>query len=156
MIVRRSRLVAPLAVLVALVATAPADARIVPFKSIEGVELGAQESDVLAGLGEPSSTKDGDVAGLRVLVYRRLKLEVMVGNGRVVGVETRSRSERMSNGVGVGTPLATLKRKVRSERCEKLRLYTICSATKNGATMDFYVKRGQVYAIALSAAGAPQ
>ncbi len=150
MFVRRLRLIALLTVAAALLAAAPASTEIVAFKSIAGVELGAQESDVLAGLGEPSSTRQGEVAGARVLVYRPRKLEVMVGGGQVVAVETRSRAEKMSNGVGVGTSLATLKRKVRGERCNKLRLYTICAVTKREVTMDFYVRRGKVYEVALA------
>src|SRR5688572_24858405 len=111
------RLAAPVALVLCLLVAGTASARIVAFKSVAGIELGTSESDVRDELGDPNSVRQGPITGTRTFVYKRRKLEVMIDDGRVGSLLTRSRGERTSNGLGVGTSEKTLKRKLRGERC---------------------------------------
>jgi hypothetical protein len=147
------RLVAPVALVLCLLVAGTASARIVAFKSIAGIELGTSESDVREELGEPSSVREGPVLGTRTFVYKRRKLEVMIGDGGVSSVTTRSRGERMSNGLGAGVSERTLKRKLRGESCGSVpqSRYKLCGISRNGTSMEFWLLRGRVSAVALSA-----
>ena len=156
----RVRPVAPVALVLCLLAAGTASARIVAFESVAGIELGTSESDVRDELGEPTSVRQGPLIGTRTFVYKRRKLEVMIDDGRVGSIMTRSRAERMSNGLGVGTSEKRLKRKLRGERCGPVpqSSYELCGISRGDASMEFWLRRGRVSAVALTASnpGAPQ
>jgi hypothetical protein len=143
------RLALPMALIALLVAAGPASARIVPFKSIAGVELGTSEADVRKQLGDPPVVRDGPIVGTRTFVYKRRKLEVRLLDGRVGSIATRSRGERTRDGIGVGVTLAELRRELRGERCTKVRLHTACEVSRRRAGMDYVVRRGRVYSVVL-------
>ena len=154
------RLAAPVALVLCLIAAGTASARIVAFKSVAGIKLGTSESDVRDELGEPTTVRQGPLLGTRTFVYKRRKLEVMIDDGRVGSLMTRSRGERMSNGLGVGTSERTLKRKLRGEHCGPVpqSSYELCGISRGGVSMEFWLRRERVSAVALTAAnpGAPQ
>ena len=150
----RLRLIAALAAFALLGAASSASAAIVPFKSVAGVEIGTSESDLRERLGDPPRVRQGPVVGGRVFVYKRLKLEVAVADGRAAEIVSRSRAQRMSNGVGVGSSFATLRRRLRGERCGKLRRQKVCAVTRGNVTMAFVEKRRRVYSVSLSSVAA--
>ena len=145
----RLRLATPLAVVALLVAVAPASARIVPFKSIAGVELGTSESDVRDQLGDPRTVREGPVVGTRTFVYKRKKLEVRLLDGRVGAITTLSRAERTRNGLGVGLKLSQLRRGLSGERCNTVRRHTTCVVSRRRTGMEYVVRRGRVAAVSL-------
>ena len=148
----RLRLIAALAAFALLGAAAPAIAAIVPFKSIAGIEVGTSEAELREQLGDPTRVEQGPDVGARVFVYKRRKLEIAVADGRAVEIVSRSRAQKMSNGVGVGTSFATFKRRVRGERCYKVRRQAVCAVTRGDVTMAFVEKRRRVYSVSLSSA----
>jgi hypothetical protein len=103
-------------VLVSLLALAAgADARIVVNHSVAGIELGMTSQQVVARLGRPTlSTLE---AGARNLVYSRRRLVVTLARSRVVIVATRSRGERTRRGVGVGSSVRLVRRRIAGVRC---------------------------------------
>jgi hypothetical protein len=116
---------APLFALTALVlATAPAPARaaVVPQEGIKGLKLDMTVAEVRATLGSPDRfrTVRSEIAGpLREWRYglTRVTFDSTAPDAKVLSLETRSRTERTAEGVGVGSTKATVKRKVASVRC---------------------------------------
>jgi hypothetical protein len=116
-----SRILVPLLLaLTMLVATASADAAIVPGKSIAGVKLSMTQQQVKDLLGEPNDTITGsnEFGQFTVFKYRRLRVTFQ-GNASVTAVKTIRRSERTSKGIGVGSTRAQVKRRVTGVVCEK-------------------------------------
>jgi hypothetical protein len=155
----RARLAGALvAVATLLVCAPPANAAIVPFKSIAGIEPGMKGSDVRAKLGEPSSVREGPLVGARSLIYGRHKLEftVTANEEETVGaIITRSRAQRTPDDLGVGTKLRRLRSKLRRELCNELSRYTNCTVYSRGMAMTFIVKRGRVTEVWLGKSAAP-
>lgn len=100
-----------------------ASATIVPQRGMHGVELGDTVREVRARLGSPDSAgryRPGPVLN-RVFLYHRGKTIIGFHGSRrrlrVVQLVTRSRRERLANGVGVGTTKDDLVRKMPRLTC---------------------------------------
>src|SRR4051794_24782702 len=106
MTIRRS-LALPAALLVTAAFAAPADATIIPGKSIAGVAIGAKESSVTKMLGKPDSRKS--LNGQALLHWSKLRLSVVTISKKVSEVTTKSRTERTPTGLGRGTKLKSLR-----------------------------------------------
>jgi hypothetical protein len=101
--------------LVGVVAIAAAAATIVPEQGIAGVTLRMTQSQVRADLGRPTKiTRSHGALGSVVtrLHYSTLDVDVQVLHGEqiVVRVLTTSPTEHTTSGIGVGSPLAAVKR----------------------------------------------
>jgi hypothetical protein len=97
-------------VVAALVAAAPASAKIVVNRSIGGVKLGESASALRAKMGAPSSrTCVSGSARCQAwkLTYKHRKLDVVLIHGAVASITTRSKTERTRKGVGPGVKFAT-------------------------------------------------
>jgi hypothetical protein len=107
-----------LAAVVALVLAAPAQAAIVPGKSIAGVKLGMTETQMVGVLGLPNSVQNGTNAfgPFVVFKYRRLSVTFQ-GLETVTAVKTTRKSEKTSHGVHVGSTKAQLKAGVTKLKC---------------------------------------
>ena len=111
---------------------ASAGAVIVPQKGIAGVRLGMKEREVRNLLGEPRVTRtvlsEGGVccdyissypAGLTVYFVGYDDGTLKLSDSSVQSVGTRGRAERTATGVGVGSALRTVRRKVPRTRCRR-------------------------------------
>jgi hypothetical protein len=110
-----------IAAVAALVAAAPAHARIVPNRGMAGVRLGMSQQRVLDILGDPT-TDFTYRSGMTTYAYDALRLRVsfLPGGGDtndVFMLFTSGRKERTKEGVGVGTSESTLRRRLRGEQC---------------------------------------
>jgi hypothetical protein len=105
---------------IALAVAAPAQARIIPGRGMAGVRFGMPQQRVLDILGDPD-TDYTYRSGLTTYTYNRLKLRVTfapaVTTNNVFMLFTSGRGERTKQGVGVGTSLRTLRRKLHGEHC---------------------------------------
>lgn len=110
----------------------PADAAIVPQKSIAGVRLFMKKPEVLARLGRP----DGRVVLKNPFTEGRF-LRLRFGRTRVLfsgttrssivySVETRDRRQRTRKGTGVGSTRAKLRQAHPAIRCESLSGLSSC------------------------------
>lgn len=105
-----------------LAAPAAAQARIVPQQGMKGVRLGMTVAQVQDRLGEPSRSEvvDNEIIGrVRELRYG---LTVMSFSGatddsELNTISTTSRTERLANGIGIGSTRAAVDRKVARTRC---------------------------------------
>lgn len=114
----------PLATAVAVLAltAAPAGATIVPQRGMLGIELGDSVREVRSKLGVPDGIRfvDNEIIGRqRIYHYGRT---VIGFNGasrraRVINMTTRSRRERLANGVGVGSTKREVMREVEGVKC---------------------------------------
>ena len=114
----------PLATAVAVLAVpaAPAPATIVPQRGMLGVVLGDSVREVRAKLGPPDGirfVKNEIIGRQRVYRYGRTAISFNgAGRGaRVIDLTTRSRRERLANGIGVGSTKREVMRKVEGVRC---------------------------------------
>jgi hypothetical protein len=94
---------------------ATAGAHIVVNHSVAGIELGMTAEQVMARLGRPTLSTVED--GARNLVYRRRRLVVTLSRSQVVIVATQSRGEVTRRGVGVGSSVRSVRRRVAGVRC---------------------------------------
>jgi len=132
----------------------PAAAK-VTFSGIGAVHIGMSEADVTGALGRPSSSASGRNRATKMLVYRRQKLEVFLHReeDRVVSVGTKSRAQRTSSGLGVGSSTSVVRAKLRDEKCGTARGVMVCSVQRGERVMDFEVKRGKVFRVAVGVLG---
>ena len=109
-----------LAAAAALVAAAPAQAVIVPGRSMAGVRLGMSQERVLEILGDPD-TDFTYRSGLTTYAYKSLRLRVTFSPGRTTNnvfmLFTSGRRERTKQGIGVGSKESTLRHRLRGEHC---------------------------------------
>ncbi|HEX2088081.1 MAG TPA: hypothetical protein VHF89_20510 [Solirubrobacteraceae bacterium] len=113
-----------LAVLGALLLAVPATASavVVPQRGMLGVELGDTVRQVRAELGPPDGIRfvDNEIIGRQRLYHYGRTVIAFDGDGRrarVINMTTRSRSERLANGIGVGSTKREVMRRVRGVRC---------------------------------------
>ena len=116
------RLLAPLALSVALLAPATASAEIVPQEGMKGLKLDMTVDEVRGVLGSPDRFRvvRSEIAGrLREWRYglTRVTFNSTAADATVLSLDTRSRKERTAEGVGVGSRKATVKRRVPKVRC---------------------------------------
>jgi hypothetical protein len=118
-----------LAAAVALAAAAPAQARIVPGRSMAGVRLGMSQERVLQILGSPD-TDFTYRSGLTTYAYKSRRLRVTFAPGRstnnVFMLFTSGREERTKQGIGVGSKESTLRRRLHGEHCGNFRDGRFC------------------------------
>jgi hypothetical protein len=132
----------------------PAAAK-VTFSGIGDVQIGMSEADVKAELGRPSRSQTGRNRSTTMLVYRRQKLEVFLyrEQDRVVSVGTKSRAQRTSSGLGVGSSTSAVRAKPRDEKCGTARGILVCSVQRGERVMDFEIRRGKVFRVAVADLG---
>jgi hypothetical protein len=103
-----------------LAAAAPAQATIVPGRSMAGVRLRMTQMQVLKILGDPT-TDFTYRSGLTTYAYDALRLRVTFAPGQTTNdvfmLYTSGRKERTRQGIGVGSKESTLRRKLHGERC---------------------------------------
>jgi hypothetical protein len=108
------------AVLLAL--PAGAGATIVPQRGMLGIELGDTVREVRAKLGPPDGIRfeDNDIIGRQRLYFYGRTIVGFDGDGKgakVINLSTRSRRERLANGIGVGSTKREVMRKVAGVKC---------------------------------------
>jgi hypothetical protein len=132
----------------------PAAAK-VTFAGIGDVRLSMSEAEVNDALGTPSASKPARNPDAVTLHYPRRKLEVLLhrGQDRVVGVYTTSRGQRTSSGLGVGSSSPVLRARLRGEKCGAAQRTVLCSVERDGRVMDFWIRSGKVYRVAVTTAG---
>jgi hypothetical protein len=109
-------------VLAALLVAAPASARIVPQESIAGIHIGMDVSQVRDARGAPDAVifqRHPIVGRTRIYKYglTYATFECTCPSARVFSIRTRSRHERTSRGVGVGSLRSTVAARVPGVRC---------------------------------------
>jgi hypothetical protein len=138
-----------------LALAAPAQARIVPQRSIAGVRLDMTQAQVRAAAGEPSAVERGrnDFGPFTQFVYRGKRLTVTFqGDDAVTAVATTSRAERTRSGVGAGSSERAVRRGVRGVQCEtffRIRSCHVGSFTAGRKVTDFLMRRGRVARVTL-------
>jgi hypothetical protein len=108
-----------LAIALLLLLPAGAEALIVPQRSIMGVELEMTRAEVKAVAGEPDEVekRPHEIVG-QITEYRYGRTRVGIArNSGVIFVNTRDRSERTAEGVGIGSSKRFLRRNLSGERC---------------------------------------
>ena len=120
-----------------------AAARITPT-GIAGVEIGADEADVRAALGRPSSVTGSEGNGTRRLDYTRRKMDVLLRDDVVIRLRTRSRAQKTAAGVGPGVAESTMRRKLREEICGTARGARVCSTLDGPNVVAFVCRSGRV------------
>lgn len=133
----------------------PAAAR-VTFSGIGDVKLGMSEEQVRDELGRPSVSRPSRNRAGTVLTYRRLKLEVTIesAGSRVVAIKTRSRAQRTSSDLGVGSSEPDVRRRLLGEKCSTALGVLVCSLQRGRAVLDFEIPRGRVTRVSLTRAHA--
>jgi hypothetical protein len=118
------RRLAAFTVLAVLVAATPAQARIVVNQRIGPVKLSLSDDQVIDRLGRPDSVtrKEVDFGGpSKTFHYTARRLTVKfydIEEPRVAwSVTTKSAGQRTKSGLGVGSPLESVQRKLTGERC---------------------------------------
>src|SRR5262249_15756632 len=90
----------------------------VPQRSIAGVSLGMSKKQVRGVLGTPLSVKrsTNEFGAYAEFHYRRLVVTYQ-GLSSVTNIASMRRSEKLANGVGIGSTKAAVKRKVGGVSC---------------------------------------
>jgi hypothetical protein len=119
---RRSSLAASLGALLTacVLATAPsALATIVIGQSIAGVKLGESQSQVTAQLGAPTFARPPDYQGAIEWNYAKPPLlgAMSFAHGELVSMWTLSTHQKTSQGVGVGSSLAQVRKAYPKAKC---------------------------------------
>lgn len=141
----RFALLALVATVAGLAYIANADAAIVVQRSIAGVHLGDTYAEVKAALGPPrKDTKDpDDIRGsVRHLHYGLTDVYMNTGpRGTVTDVTTTSRRQRTARNVGVGSSVATVRRRVAGVHCSRFGSYRFCEVgtARPGHTVTTFV-----------------
>ena len=112
----------PATVVALLAVTAPAGATIVPQRGMLGVKLGDTVREVRARLGAPDGirfVRNEIIGRQRLYHYGRtvIGFDGARRRAKVINMTTRSRRERLANGVGVGSDKREVMRKVEDVRC---------------------------------------
>ncbi|WP_372790481.1 hypothetical protein [Paraconexibacter sp.] len=104
-----------------LCAAPAADASIVVQKSIAGVSIGMDRAQVQEVLGKPSAvrTETSEIFGkYTVLRYGLTEVSLFRGDQPTVfALTTRSKKQRTSNDVGVGSSEKVLRRRIKGLKC---------------------------------------
>ena len=116
---RRALAIAAAAV---LLAAAPAGAAIVPQQGIKGARLGDSVAKVRSTLGAPDKvifTQHPIIGRIRVYRYglTYVRFDGTQANAKVTSVDTTSRAEKTSKGVGVGSTRAQVAAGVPGVKC---------------------------------------
>lgn len=111
-----------IALVAALLAAAPAGARIVPQQGIKGARLGDGVAKVRSALGTPDKvifTRHPIIGRIRVYKYglTYVRFDGTQSNAKVTSIDTTSRAEKTSKGVGVGSTRAQVAARVPGAKC---------------------------------------
>jgi hypothetical protein len=131
--VKRCGCVAAIALASSLAVCAAADARIVIDSSIDGVTLGMTHAGAARILGKEKLEPGGDDE----YEYRHDSYQLIFTSGRASSIETFSRGQRTSNGLGVGASLAEVRAR-----------YPMVHCSSSDGEKDCYlgtIKRGDLY-----------
>lgn len=140
---------ATVALLAPLAAPAAASALIQVDKGIAGARLGNSRAEVRAALGTPASKRSG-TNDFGPFVEYRYRGGIRVGfQGRteVTSVTTSGRGDRTARGVGVGSRVSTVRRRVAGVRCETFVGARSCHTGRFRAgevVTDFQIRGGRV------------
>jgi hypothetical protein len=121
---RRRCLSTPALVLAVLLAPSLAEARIVVNRGVEPARIGMTSRELRAALGSADVVERSGATA--ALIYRSRGLVVTMLRGRVQIVSTRSRRQRTRTGVGPGTTLRALRRRISGERCGRKAGVHVC------------------------------
>ena len=111
-------LIVSLVLFACVFAVSTAEARIVPQRSIAGVELEMTKRAVRSVLGDPRRVIHGTNEFGRYTVFRYYRLSVTFqGDAAVTAVETNRLRERTVRGAGVGSTRAELRARVAALKC---------------------------------------
>jgi hypothetical protein len=140
---------ATVALLAPLGAPAAASALIQVDKGIAGARLGNSRAEVRAALGRPASTRSGtnDFGPFVQFRYRGGITVSFQGRTEVTSVTTSGRGDRTARGVGVGSRVATVRRRVRGVRCETFVGARSCHTGRfrvGEVITDFQIRGGRV------------
>jgi hypothetical protein len=146
----RLAVVAPLAA--ALVVPSSAGAVIQLQRGIAGARLGSTQKQVRAALGKPARVQKGhnELAGNTTTFRYRFGLEVQfaqASGGRVANVSLKAKTDRTSNGVGVGTRERVLRTRIPKVKCSTEFRVRTCMLGKLAAgqrVSTFFIRRGVV------------
>jgi len=108
---------------VLLLASATAQARIVPQRGIMGINLEMTRSKVVQKKGQPDADKvvANEILGqVRVMRYGKTKVTFngTSNSSRVISVSTRDHRQRTRSGVGVGSTESAVKNGVQGVQCK--------------------------------------
>ncbi len=122
-----------------LVSTAFGAEPVVVDRSIGPVHLGMRGEEVRATLGEPSRVLPSDLhGGWERWLYRKRRLTVTIGDGRVWDVRTRSARYQTGRGLRVRLREAQIRRRLPNARCRpyggppRYRRWRTCTTLKEG------------------------
>ena len=104
----------------ALTLPAAGSSAIVLNKSIAGITLGMTQFQVKAKLGDPIQVQQGrnEYGNWTIYTYGKPPVEITFqGEVKATGLETWDPTQRLANGIGVGSSLSQLQRKVHV-RCQ--------------------------------------
>jgi hypothetical protein len=112
------RLLTALALSGSLLLATAASAEVVPQRSIAGVSLGMSQKQVRGVLGKPTSVKKStnEFGSYAEFHYRRLVVSFQ-GMGSATNIASTRRSEKLANGIGIGSTKAAVKQKVAGVSC---------------------------------------
>ena len=108
---------------VLLLASPPAEARIVPQKGIMGINLLMTRARVVQEKGQPDSeqTMPNEILGqVRVMRYGKTQVTLngTANSSRVISVSTKDRRQRTRSGVGVGSKESAVRNRVNGVHCK--------------------------------------
>ena len=147
----------PLTVLLVLAAAAPAGAVVVPQRSMLDIELGmtVQEVRGAAGATDAVAFVQHPIIG-RTRVYRygrtRVGFDGDHARAEVINLDTTSRTERLANGIGVGSTRRAVRTRVPRVRCRVEFGLDHCfiGEFRAGRTVtDFRMRKGRVTRIVI-------
>jgi hypothetical protein len=141
-----------IAIAATLIAAPAAHAKIQLDKGLAGVRIGDTRAKVKATLGKPVKQRSGsnDFGSYVEYLYRNGITVEFQGEERVSSIVTTGRRERTSNGVGVGSPEAEVKRHIPGVKCETIGTARSCHTGRFVAgrkVTDFRIADGKVASV---------
>lgn len=146
------------AVAAALLGAAPAQAKIVVGRSIQGVRPTDTEARFRAVFGAPDGARQfGDHPADYGLYFRQGRYHGLftTKTRRAVLISTTSPLQRTASGVGPGVSGRTARRRLRGERCATItdldRDIDVlqCAIRRHGTETDFAIYRGRVLEVSI-------
>ena len=136
-----SKRVGLLTAVIVLAFPALAGARIVPNKSIAGINLGESKAAVVKRLGPPAKI----IPGSPVIWVYKSTLEVWFKNAHVVTVFTENPAQKTASGIGPGSKESAVKARIKGVKCQHAKGFPgqgCITISRHGATdwvTDFHI-----------------